>query len=119
LLAGLKLSGMARQLAQHCELVGESGEVIELRLAAPHKHLLEKGPQERLRAAIEERLGRSIRLKVVVGEPVGHTPAQIDEREKRSKLASAAESLNADPFVRELVEGFGARVVPDSIKPQR
>ena len=119
LLAGLKLSGMARQLAQHCELVGESGDVIELRLAVQHKHLLEKGPQERLRTAVEERLGRSTRLKISVGDPVGYTPAQLDEQEKRSKLASAAESLNADPFVRELVEGFGARVVPDSIKPQR
>ncbi len=119
LLASLKLSGMARQLAQHCELVGQSVDVIELRLAAQHKHLLEKGPQERLRAAVEERLGRSVRLKIAVGEPVGYTPAQLDEQEKRSKLASAAESLNADPFVRELVEGFGARVVPDSIKPQR
>ena len=119
LLAALKLSGMARQLAQNCELVAESQDVIELRLAAAHKHLLEKGPQERLRSAVEEHLGRSIRLKVSVGDPVGYTPAQLTEQEKRSKLASAAEALNADPFVRELVEGFGARVVPDSIKPQR
>ncbi|MCC6531944.1 MAG: DNA polymerase III subunit gamma/tau [Burkholderiales bacterium] len=118
LLAALKLSGMARQLAQNCELVGQSGEVIELRLASAHQHLLEKGPQERLRVAVEEHLGRGVRLKIGVGEPAGPTPAQLDERERRDKLASAAQSLDADPFVRELVEGFGARVVPDSIKPQ-
>ncbi|RPI45966.1 MAG: DNA polymerase III subunit gamma/tau [Betaproteobacteria bacterium] len=119
LLGALRLSGMARQLAHNCELVGESGDVLELRVAAAHKHLLEKGPQERLRAAIEEHLGRSIRLKIEVGDPVGHTPAQLDEQERRSRLESATQALNADPFVRELVDGFGAQVVPDSIKPQR
>jgi DNA polymerase-3 subunit gamma/tau len=118
-LSVMKLSGMARQLAQHCELVGESEGVVELRLGEAHKHLLEKGPQERLRAAIEEHLGRSIRLKVAVGVPVGMTPAAIDEQERRNRLADAARSLDADPFVRALVENLGARLVPDSIKPQR
>ena len=110
---------MARQLAQHTELEAESGDVVELRLAAAHKHLLEKGPQERLLAAVEEHLGRSIRLKFGIGDPLGHTPAQLSEQEKRSKLASAAQALDADPFVRGLVEDLGARVIPDSIKPQR
>ena len=118
-LSAMKLSGMARQLAQNCELVGESNGVVALRLAEAHKHLLEKGPQERLRGALEEHLGRAIRLQVAVGEPVGMTPAAMDEQERRSKLASAARSLDADPFVRDLVENLGARVVPDSIKPQR
>ena len=115
----MKLSGMARQLAQNCELVGESNGVVELRLAEAHKHLLEKGLQERLRSALEQHLGRAIRLQLAVGQPVGMTPAAMDEQERRSKLASAARSLDADPFVRDLVENLGARVVPHSIKPQR
>jgi DNA polymerase-3 subunit gamma/tau len=115
----MKLAGMARQLAQNCELVGESDGAIELRLAEGHKHLLEKGPQERLRAALEEHLGRAVRLKIAVGQPVGMTPAEADEQERRRKLATAAQAIDADPFVRDLVENLGARVVPDSIKPQR
>jgi DNA polymerase-3 subunit gamma/tau len=119
LLGALKLAGMAKQLAQHCELVGEAGEVIELRLAPAHKHLAEKGPQERLRAAVEEHLGRSVRLKIEVADPLGQTPAQLDEIARRDQLANAAQALDADPFVRELVDDLGARVVPDSIKPKR
>jgi DNA polymerase-3 subunit gamma/tau len=118
-LAAMKLSGMARQLAQNCELVGECDGVIELRLAESYKHLLQQGPQERLRSALEEHVGRTIRLKIGVGQPVGMTPAQMDEQERRKKLAHAARSLDSDPFVRDLVENLGARVVPDSIKPQR
>jgi len=119
LLAALKLTGMAKQLAQNCELIGEQGDVIELRLAPAQKHLADKGPQERLRSAVEEYLGRGVRLKIEIGDPLGQTPAQLDEIDRRGKLASAAQALDADPFVRELVDDFGARVVPDSIKPKR
>ena len=68
---------------------------------------------------MEAHLGRSIRLKIAVGLPVGMTPAQMDERARQDRLADAARALDADPFVRDLVENLGARVVPDSIKPQR
>jgi len=115
----LKISGMTRQLAQNCELVGDAEGVLELRLAESQKHLLEKGLQERLRSALEEHLGRELRLRISLGQPVGATPAVLDEQQRRSDLASAAQALDADPFVRELVDGFGARVVPDSIRPQR
>jgi DNA polymerase-3 subunit gamma/tau len=116
LLSSIKVSGMARQLAQNCEWIGEADGVIDLRLTEECKHLLEKGPQERLRAAIEERGGRAVRLRIAVGRPSGQTPAQLDEEQRRGQLASAARSLDDDPFVRELVEDLGARVVPDSIK---
>ena len=119
MLSAVKVSGMARQLAQNCEWVGEADGVVELRLAEAHKHLLEHGPQERLRAAIEDHLGRPVRLRIGVGQPSGHTPAQLDEEQRRGQLESAARSLGDDPFVRELVEDFGARVVPDSIKLTR
>lgn len=115
----MKVSGMARQLAQHCELIGETDGVIELRLAESQKHLLEKGPQERLRTSLEEHLGRGVRLRITAGKPQGQTPAAIDEARQRGKLADATEALNADPFVRELVNDFGAEVVPGSIRPQR
>ncbi len=39
-LTAMKLSGMARQLAQNCELVGESDGVVELRLREGHKYLV-------------------------------------------------------------------------------
>jgi DNA polymerase-3 subunit gamma/tau len=119
IVAALKISGMGRQLAQHCEWLGEFDGVFEMRLADAHKHLAEKGPQERLRAALEEHLGRPVRLRIRLGQPAGMTPAQLDDEQRRSQLASAARALNDDPFVRELVDNFGARVVPDSIKVNR
>jgi DNA polymerase-3 subunit gamma/tau len=119
MLESIKVSGMARQLAQNCELVAETDGVIDLRLAANLQHLMEKGPQERLRAAIEAHLGRAVRLRISVGQLAGLTPQQLADDQRRGELASAAQSLDADPFVRDLVENLGARVVPDSIKVNR
>jgi DNA polymerase-3 subunit gamma/tau len=119
LLGALNISGMARQLAQHCELGGETDGVVELRLAEGLKHLLEKGPQERLRSAIESHLGRPVRLRISVGSLTGPTPAQVEDEQRRSQMANAARTLDEDPFVRDLVENLGARVVPDSIKLNR
>ena len=49
---------------------------------------------------------------------VGRAPGAARAREEnRQRQSQAAEAINADPFVRELIEGFGATIVPDSIKP--
>ena len=38
-------------------------------------------------------------------------------RENDQRRESAAEAIDSDPFVRELVRDLGAEVVPSSIKP--
>ena len=48
---------------------------------------------------------------------IGKTPAQIESQERQAKLAKAIESIDADPFVRDLVENFDARIKDTSIKP--
>jgi hypothetical protein len=44
-------------------------------------------------------------------------PAEIENQERQAKLAKAIESIDTDPFVRDLVENFDARVKDSSIKP--
>jgi len=116
LIAQLKLGGMARMLAEHCELVGFEGERLELKLAEAHRHLVEKGYTDKLQAALEERLSRKVRVRISIGGN-GDTPAAQEDRERKQKLERAVESIDTDPFVRDLVENFDARVVDSSIKP--
>ena len=47
----------------------------------------------------------------------GKTPAEIENQERQANLARAIESIDSDPFVRELVENFDARIKDTSIKP--
>ena len=78
--------------------------------------MLEKAYTDKLQAALRDYFGRKLRLRISTGGS-GKTPAEIENQERQAKLARAIESIDADPFVRELVENFDARVKDTSIKP--
>ncbi|MGH8629253.1 MAG: DNA polymerase III subunit gamma/tau [Burkholderiales bacterium] len=116
LISQLRLGGMARMLAEHCELASFQGERLELKLPQAHRHLVEKAYTDKLQSALEERLSRKVRVRISIGGN-GETPAAQEDRERKQKMERAVESIDTDPFVRELVENFDARVVDSSIKP--
>lgn len=113
----LRLSGMPKMLAQHCEVKHFSSEEIELRLPEMHRHLLDKSYQGRLQAALQEHLGKPVRLKVSVGASTGVSPAEMESREKQERQLQAVAAIESDPFVRELIENFDAKLIVSSIKP--
>ena len=116
LVGRIKVGGMARMLGDNCEFQALQGDNLDLVVPEAHKHLLEKAYTEKLQAALGEYFGRKLRLRISTGGS-GKTPAEIENQERQAKLAKAIESIDADPFVRELVENFDARVKDTSIKP--
>ena len=116
LIAQLKLGGMARMLAEHCELQEFRDGRLDLAVPEAHRHLVEKAYTDKLRAALEERLETKVKLQITIGGS-GNTPVAIEDREKQENLERAVAAIDADPFVRDLVENFDARVVDASIKP--
>jgi DNA polymerase-3 subunit gamma/tau len=117
LVGQLKLGGMARMLAQHCEIAGHDANRMELRVPEAHRHLLEKPYRDKLQSAVEEHFGRRVRLEFTLGEPTGNTPAERADYERQTRQRGAIEAIDRDPFVRELVENFDARVIDESIRP--
>jgi len=113
----LGLTGMARMLAQHCELVTRDATRIELKIAQSHQHLLEGPYQERLRAALEQHLGGRLKLTIRPAESAGASPAAVADRDRQQRQAQAIAAIEKDPFVRELVDNFDAQIVGSSIKP--
>ena len=113
----LALTGMARVLAQHCELVARDAARVELRIAQAHQHLLDGPFQERLKAALESHFGARLRLAIHVVQDTGGTPAALADRDRQQRQEQAVAGIERDPFVRELVENFDARVIESSIKP--
>ena len=113
----LKLSGMAKMLAQHCELTRFEGEAVTLILPPEHKHLADKPYQEKLKIALTEYFGKPIKLHIELGAPTGLTPVQVRQSEKAALEKRAIESIEQDPFVRDLVEQFDAKVIESTIKP--
>ena len=113
----LKLSGMPKMLAQHCEVKYFTPDEIEFCVPEIHRHLLDKSYRDRLQAALREYLGKPVRLKFSVGVVTGLTPAELENREKQDRQSQATAAIESDPFVRELVENFDAKLITSSIKP--
>jgi len=113
----LGLTGMARMLAQHCELVGHDETRIELCLAKAHERLLEKAYEDKLKSALQRYFGGTPRLAISVGAGDGNSPAEIANRDNQQRQAKAIAEIEQDSFVRELVENFDARVVESTIRP--
>ena len=117
IVAGLEVSGMARMLAQHCELIRHDGERMELAIPKVHERLLDKPYQDKLKAALQQRFGAGLRISITVGEGNGNSPAAQADRDRQRRQAEAVAEIEQDPFVRELVENFDGHIVESTIKP--
>ncbi len=114
----LGLGGMARMLAQNCELTEFADHRMRLTVPQNQKHLLESVYQDKLRAALKEHFGSHLHVQIESGgSDAVNTPAQQIGREKAERQTQAEISIQNDPFVRDLMDSFGATIVPSSIKP--
>lgn len=116
-LLALKLGGMARELAQHCELRHADEVKVTLRLAPAHRHLQMKPAQDKLQQSLSEYLGRRIMVHIETAEVDGMTPAAEAQRGRQELQDRAVASIEKDGFVREVIEMFDATLIESSIKP--
>ena len=114
----LKLGGMARMLAQHCALKSREGTRLQLAVPSEHKHLLDQGYRDKFTAVLQERFP-GVRVEFVLGEADDGdgTLAVRVAKDQEARQRGAVEAIDADPFVRDLVENFDARLVDGSVRP--
>lgn len=117
ILDGMKLGGMARELAQHCELRDLDDGRVVLRLSPTHRHLQMKPAQDKLQATLSEYFSRSLQLSIELAEVEGTTPAATALRDRRERQDQAVAAIEKDSFVREVIEMFDATLIESSIKP--
>jgi DNA polymerase-3 subunit gamma/tau len=115
--ADLRLGGMARMLADHCELVSQAGDAVTLRLGEAHKHLLDRAYQDKLVAALQDKYGAALKVAFEIGAAAEQTPQQVRTRIKEARQADAVAAIESDPFVRELVDQFGGQIDASTIQP--
>lgn len=118
MISAMGLTGLARELAHHCEWLGMEGSRVRLRLSQTHRFLGQTpGTTDRMRGGLEAYFGRPIHLDLTVGEVAGETPAQRNQAEQRERHARAVAAVEQDGFVREMIEVFDASLNEASIKP--
>ena len=113
----LKLTGMAGMAARNAEFASFQNEHLELVVPESHRMYAEKPYVDKLKAELAPHLGANLRVSVRIGSTAGNSVAAAKSREMAQKQASAAEAIEDDPFVRDLVSNLGAEVVPSSIRP--
>ncbi len=112
----LKLTGMAKMLAQHSEAKILSADTLELCVPEVHKHLMEKKYQDKIQAALNTYFGKPVALNCLIGSITGMTPAALQHQEETEQQAKAIATIEADPIVQELIEQFDAKLIVSSIK---
>jgi DNA polymerase III subunit gamma/tau len=115
--AGLKLSGIVLQLAAQTELKEVVGNEIVLAVPEGSRHLTEKAYADKLKSAVETALGKRVRMRFEFGEASTATLAAQEKRKRSEAQATTEAAFRDDPFVQDVLERFGAKVRPESIKP--
>ncbi|SDC90622.1 DNA polymerase-3 subunit gamma/tau [Massilia sp. PDC64] len=119
LAASLPLRGVAQQLAFQTELIEcvADGAAATFRLRVPVDTLRASGNSEKLCAVLQERFP-AVRVNVETEiAPTWYT-ASAEAKARRERLQREAEAtVDADPFVQDMVRTFDAFVVPGSVRP--
>jgi DNA polymerase-3 subunit gamma/tau len=115
--AELRLGGMAKMLADHCELVSHTGDAVTLRVGEADKHLLDRAYQDKLVSALRDKHGVTLEVSFEIGAAAEKTPQQVRTRIKEARQREAVAAIESDPFVRELVDQFGGQIDASTIQP--
>lgn len=114
LAAELPARGLARELAFQSELTEVAGRALHLRV--PLRQLADSATADKLRQVLNEHFGGEVQVHVELGQ-VGITAASLAAEAAAARQRAAEQAIADDPLVRELIDDFGAQIVPNSIRP--
>ena len=117
IVAQLELQGAARQLANHCSLIGRQGGLVRLALDPRHQLVRTRALEDKLAQALSRFYGEPVRIEIAIAEERPETPAEAELRASRAQREAAREALEQDGTVRALKERFGATLLPDTVRP--
>jgi len=115
--ASQNMSGMAGMLARQCAFKSFDGGLLELSLPDQHKHLAEKPYQDKLKVALAPQFGANVRLNIKIGGLAGVSLAATEDQVRSQQQAAAEAAIDADPFIKNLQQDFGAEINRAGIRP--
>lgn len=113
----LPVSGMTGNIAANCTLIAAEGDDWLLHLDPAQGALFNSTQQRRLNEALNQHLGRTLRLKIELIRPEQETPAQAAARKRAERQRDAEVSIEQDPLIQQMIRQFGATVRQDTIEP--
>ncbi|WPC06946.1 DNA polymerase III subunit gamma/tau [Pseudomonas benzenivorans] len=113
----LGLSGMTGSIGANCTLISAEGDNWLLHLDPGHSALFNATQQRRLNDALNQHLGRELKLQIELRQPEQETPAQAAARKRANRQREAEASIHNDPLVQQMMQQFAASIRADSIEP--
>ncbi len=115
--AGLR--GPFGVVAQNAVLRQRDGHTLVLALQPTHMSMAVEPMVSQMEERISAVLGERIRLRFITGAQaaVAETPAARAAQARDQAQSDAEQSIEGDPLVQSLKREFGARVLPQSVKP--
>jgi len=111
------LRGPVGQLAQNSTLIAIDGNVVRLAMDPAYEHLAVGPMVDTLERQLGNAIGRPVKVRFERAGSTAQTPAEQRARTDNARRSAAEEAVQADPFVRSMIDTFGARVVPGSVRP--
>lgn len=121
IIAALKLSALARQLADNCAFVRAEQQKVYLIHAKELAHLATPRAKERLELAINKHLQTSLQLIFETASDAQltgtYTLAAERAQDQSDKIQMAIDAIHNDPVVEKIKNTFNARIIENTIKP--
>ena len=112
LISSEAITALVRELALQSQLIARDTDQWHLRIES--ESLNQGVARERLQAALHA-AGHAVKLVIEIGK-VSDSPAQRNAAALAEKLKAAEALIHSDPLVQAMVQDFGAKIVPGSIK---
>jgi len=113
LVAAEQIQALTRELALQSQLVARDSDSWLLRIE--RESLNSTNSRERLQRALEQ-AGHAVTLQVEIGR-VQDSPAKRLAAQAARRQREAESIILDDPYVQQLMQDYGATIVPGSIKP--
>jgi DNA polymerase-3 subunit gamma/tau len=112
LVASESVTALVRELALQSQLIARDTDQWHLRIDS--ESLNQGSARERLQAALNA-AGFAVKLVVEIGK-VTDSPAQRNAADLAEKQKAAEDLIHSDPMVQAMVQNFGAKIVPGTLK---
>lgn len=114
----LNIRGVIQSTASNAVLSGREGNQLYFLLDETRASLYEDSHRQRLADLLSDYFGQPLKVHINIGALAADhlTPAQAGINERAEKLAQGIATLQADPFVQQLVRDFGGELKIDSVK---
>ncbi len=117
LIADAGLKGPTRDLAAHATFVGYADGILTLALPDGFEHLRNETQIGKLADAHALMLGSAPRIVFVNASGAGDSLHTRTARQRDERQANAERAFLENPSVQRYMQQFGAKLVPDSIRP--